>query len=171
MWYLNVTAVYASCLYRTFVSVCKLYDRGLCCGPKTIFIPPPPQKLFFFPLSQHVVFRLLLCPFCLNSSLFCIYFTSYFPFALFLYPFHFFLSSVLLFLINFSLFHIFPPNYIGWYPPPPREYFLYKDPCYIFSISSTKIIFPPSRSTKCKYLHLAPLFAFFLAPFYKFYYS
>ncbi len=106
---LYMPAVYTGPLYRSVNYMTGVYVVVL----KRYLSPPPPQKLYFFPLSKHVVFQLLLCPFCLNSSLFCIYFTFYFPFALFLYPFHFFLSSVLLFLINFSLFHIFPPNYIG----------------------------------------------------------
>ncbi len=47
-------------------------SKGLYFGLKTIFIPPLP-KIIFSP-SKHV-FWLLLCPFCLNSYLFCIYFT------------------------------------------------------------------------------------------------
>jgi hypothetical protein len=48
--------------------------KGLCFYLKTIFIPSPLSKMIF-PLSRHVFFGLLSCPFYLNSSLICIYVT------------------------------------------------------------------------------------------------
>ncbi len=102
-------------------------SRGLYFGQKTIFIPPPPTfwKLYFIPLSQHIVFRLPSWPFCFNSSLFCIYFTLLLP--LFSFSFHFppfsvpFLPFSFIFSPFFSSpFHIFSPK---WHllicPPPP----------------------------------------------------
>ncbi len=45
-----------------------------------IYSPSSPSEIIFFPLSRYVIFWLLSWPFCLNSSLFCIYFTILFPF-------------------------------------------------------------------------------------------
>ncbi len=50
------------------------------------------RKRYFFPLSRHVNFQLLSCPFYLNSSLFCNYFTLNFHFLSFSSPFSSFLS-------------------------------------------------------------------------------
>ncbi len=89
------------------------------------YLPPPPfWKWYFFPLSRHVVFRLLLWPFCLNCSLFCINFTVFLPLWSFspLLPFSFPFLSFSFTFSSFSLllFIFFPPNDIGWYFPPPR---------------------------------------------------
>ncbi len=84
------------------------------------YLPPPPRlpKIIFSPLLQHVVFWILLCPFCLNSSLYCIYsrfllpiFSVFLPFLLssFFFPFppfsfplsSFFFPAFLLFLYPF----------------------------------------------------------------------
>ncbi len=138
-------------MYKCFLvgisSYIWLGSRGLYFGPKTIFIPPPFWKWYFFPLSRHVVFRLPSWPFCLNSSLFCIHFTLFLPFSHFLSPFFIFLSPFFLFLLHFPpfslpLFIFFPPNDIGWYlfPPPPGggRIFQYIDPCSvgIYNLSS-----------------------------------
>ncbi len=91
--------------------------RGLYFGPKMIFIPPPFWKLYFLPLSQHVFLGLPSWPFCLNSSLFCNYFTPLFPFFSFLSPFFLF------FLLHFPLFSlrlfIFSPKWHQLIFPPP----------------------------------------------------
>ncbi len=102
-------------------------SRGLYFGPKTIFIPPPFWKWYFFPLLWHVIFRLPSWPFYLNSSLFCNYFTLLLPLFSFSFPFlpftFPFLSPFFLFLLHFPyfslrLFIFFPPNDIAWYLPP-----------------------------------------------------
>ncbi len=87
----------------------KLYG-GLYFGPKTIS-PPPLLKIIFFPLSGHVIFRLPSRPFCLNSSLFCIYFTLLPLLLSFSYPFLCFYFIFPPF--SLRLFIYFPPNYIG----------------------------------------------------------
>ncbi len=103
----------------------------------------PYPKMIFFPLSWYIVFQFLSLPFCLNSSLFCIYFTLYFPF-LFFFPhssFLFPLSSFYCLLhfppLSLPLFIFFPPNDIGWYFFLPRGVgiiFQYIDPCaYIYT--------------------------------------
>ncbi len=101
------------------------------------YLPPPPFR-------TAICFLLLLCPFCCNSSLFCIYFTLLlsifsfsFPFLSFSIPFlptsiyFLFLPFSFLFLpffplssFYFSIFpyflfplHIFPPNEICLYSP------------------------------------------------------
>ncbi len=92
---------------------------------KNSIYPPPIRKFYFLPLSRHIVFWVLSCTFCLNSSiysfLFCISFSPflYFPFYLFpFFPFPPFLPFSLTFSPFFSSpFHIFP-NDIGWFPPP-----------------------------------------------------
>ncbi len=101
---------------------------------KYLFPPPPPHlKMIFFPLSRHVVFQLLVWPFCPNSSLFCIYFTlfiSLFSFSFLLLPFSFLLLPFSFPFLPFSftfpsfslpLFIFFPSNDIGWYFAPHGE--------------------------------------------------
>ncbi len=117
----------------------KPAHRGLYFGPKTIFIPLPPcLKMIFFPLSRHIVFRLPSWPFCLNSSLFCNYFTPLTsPFLLFfpLSSFLFSLSSIFFYIFPPFSLHLFifcPPNDIGWYFPLPGgggSIFQYIAPC------------------------------------------
>jgi energy-coupling factor transporter transmembrane protein EcfT len=89
-----------------------------------MFIPPPLLKIIFFPLSRHVIFRLPLWPFCLNSSLFCICYTLSLPLSHFLPPFFLF-CPFFLFLLHFppfSLpFHIFSPKWHRLISPPPGE--------------------------------------------------
>ncbi len=80
--------------------------------------PPPLLKIIFFLLSLHVIFRLPSWPFCLNSTLFCNYFTLLLPLSHFLSPFFLFLLHFPPF--SLRLFIFFPPNDIGWYFPPPR---------------------------------------------------
>jgi hypothetical protein len=88
--------------------------RGLYFGPKMIFIFPPLLKMLFVPLSKHVIFRLPSWPFCLNSSLCCIYFILLLPIFSFSFPFlPFFPFSFFLFLLHFPplslrLFIFFP---------------------------------------------------------------
>jgi hypothetical protein len=71
-------------------------------------------KMIFFPLSRHVIFKLPSWPFCLNSSLFCNYFTFtsrfliFFPHSSFSFPFLPF-SFTFSPLVS-SLFHIFSPK-------------------------------------------------------------
>ncbi len=89
----------------------RQYTRGLYFGPKTIFIPPPFWKWYFFPLSRHVVFRLPSWPFCLNSSLFCNYFTLLLPLFSFSFPFLPFLSLFYLLLLHFPSFFSSPFSY------------------------------------------------------------
>ncbi len=107
-----------------YISVQKLY-----------LSPPPFWKWYFFPLSRHIIFGLPLWLFCLNSSLFCIYFTLLLPLSSFSFPFLPFSFPFLPFSCTFSPFfsspfHIFPPNDIGWYSPPPGgRIFQYIDPC------------------------------------------
>ncbi len=86
-----------------------LFPRGLYFCPKTIFTPLPFQKWFFFlPLRGLIIFRLLLCSFCLNSSLLC-------PFtSLFLYPFCLFFPLSLFF---FNIFHLFSFSLFIFFPP------------------------------------------------------
>ncbi len=89
--------------------------RGLYFGPKTIFIPPPLLKMLFVPLLWHIVFQLPLCPFCLNSSLFCNYFTLLLPLISFSFRFLPFSFPFLPFSFTFpsyfsSPFHIFSPK-------------------------------------------------------------
>jgi hypothetical protein len=83
---------------------------------KRYLSPPPFPKMIFFP-SLHIVFRILLCPFCLNSSIFCNYYTFLLP----IFSFSFLLSSFFFSLSPFSLafplfsslFIIFSPDDIG----------------------------------------------------------
>ncbi len=91
-----------------------------------------------FPLSRHFVFWFPLWPFCLNSSLFCSYFTFLLPLFSLSFPFPLFSFSFLPFSFTFSPcfslhFHIFSPNDIGWYfslPPGGEVFFLqYLGPC------------------------------------------
>ncbi len=87
-----------------------------------VYILDPKRKLYFFPLSRNIVFRLLLWSFCLISTLFCIYFPLYFPFSLFFSPFFHFLSPFFLFLLHFphfslSLFIFFPQMTLADIPP------------------------------------------------------
>ncbi len=101
------------------------FPRGLYFCPKMIFIPPPFWKWYFFPLSRHVVFRLLSWPFFLNSSLFCICFTLLLPLFSFSFPFLPFSFPFLPFSFTFSPFfslpfHIFSPKWHGLIFPPPR---------------------------------------------------
>ncbi len=108
-------------LSRKNVSVWNKH-RGLLFGPKTIS-PPPLRKMIFFPLSQHIVFRLLSWPFCLYSSLFCIYFTLLLPLFYFLSPFFFFFPLFCFVFNIFPLFSIplfifFPSKDIYWYFAP-----------------------------------------------------
>jgi hypothetical protein len=73
-------------------------------GPKTIFSPPLFENDIFLPLpARH--FLILSGPFCLNSSLFCIYFTRllpifsfsflFLPFSFPLFPCFFYISPFL----------------------------------------------------------------------------
>jgi hypothetical protein len=74
------------------------YPRGLYFNLKMILIPAPLSKNYIFPLLRYIIFVLLLSPFCLNSSLFCIYFTLLLPNSFF-----FFLSSFFFSISPFSL--------------------------------------------------------------------
>ncbi len=88
-----------------------MLGRGCRQGSTLLRYSPPFGKRYFFPLSWHVVFWLLSCLFCPNSSLFCIYLysvTSHFSFSSPFLPFSF------LFL-PFSL--TFPPFYLPLFIP------------------------------------------------------
>ncbi len=75
----------------SWIGVIKIH-RGLYFGPKMIFIPPFLKMIFFHSLAIcH--FRLPSWPFCLNSSLFCIYFTLLLPLFSFFFTFSPFFSS------------------------------------------------------------------------------
>jgi hypothetical protein len=90
---------------------CKQQHRGVYFGPETIFIHLPFLENDIPPLLRHVVFQFLFCPFCLNFSLFCIYFTHLLPiFSLLLSPY--FLSFPFLPFSHFPLpiFIFFPPK-------------------------------------------------------------
>jgi hypothetical protein len=93
-------------------------SRDLYFDRDSIFILPPPfPKMIFLPLLRHFVFLLLLCPFCLHSSLFCIYLPFYFRFSLFLSPLSSFIfSPIFLFLFSTSA-SISPPGEGGVFPP------------------------------------------------------
>ncbi len=84
---------------------------------------PPFWKWNFFPLSHHVVYQLQSCPFRLNSSLSCIYFTlllDIFPLSICFLPFTPTFSPFSLPLFIFSpKWHrlIFPPTGGEWYSP------------------------------------------------------
>ncbi len=67
--------------------------------------------MIFFPLSQHVVFRLPFWPFCLNSSIFCIYLTLLLPLFSFSFPFLPYSSPFLPFSFTFSPFLFFAFSY------------------------------------------------------------
>jgi hypothetical protein len=82
-----------------------LESRGLYFDPKwylsSLFL-----KVIFSPLSLHVVFWLLLCHFCLSSSLFYIYFTLSLPIFSFSLPLLLFLSPFLIHLQHFPSFSL-----------------------------------------------------------------
>ncbi len=102
-------------------------------------------------------FRLISWPFCLNSSLFCIYFSLLLPLFSFSFPFlslHPISSFSFTFPPIFSFpFHIFPPNDISWYFPPGGGLFsnIYSRPLYpggllIFYLSQvSKALYTLSR--------------------------
>ncbi len=75
-------------------------------GLGSIFIPPSPSEKDIFPPLTTCHFRLLLWPFTLNSSLFCIYFTLLLPLLPFSFPFFLFLSPFFLFLLRFPPFSL-----------------------------------------------------------------
>ncbi len=91
--------------------------RGLYLVQK-LYLFPPPSENDIFPPSQSIVFLLLLWPFCLNSSLFYVYFTFSLPLSSFFFPFLPFSFPFFFFLLHFPLFsspfHVFLPNDIGW---------------------------------------------------------
>ncbi len=106
---------------KTFYKEC---GRGLYFGSKNIFIPPPlSENNIFLPLMTCRFSTPIICPFCLNSSLFCIYFTllktifSFFLFPLFLFLSPFFLISPSLsfplssFFFDVLCFFLFPLSY------------------------------------------------------------
>ncbi len=113
-------------------------NRGLYFGLKTIFIPPPFWKWYFFPSRDmsffdfHRGFFALILPFLPFSFPFLPF---SFPFLPFSFPFLPFLSPFFLFRLHFltfshGLFIFFPPNDIGWYYPPlGGGIFQYIDPC------------------------------------------
>ncbi len=123
--------------------------RGLYFCPKIIHISPPSEN-YIFPLSRHVGFRLLSWPFCLNSTLICIYFPLLLPlFSFSLFLFFFTLSSIFFPLSSISFtfspffsatFHIYSRNDIGWY-------FFPRGGGGIFSTTSWPTPPSPSRRT------------------------
>jgi hypothetical protein len=147
--------------YTVSYFVLFLY-RGLYFGPKTIFIPPPFWKWYFFPLSRHVVFRHPFLPFCLFALIlpyFAFIWPFYFPFSHFLFPFSFFfplssfsftLSPFLFFAFSFFFPQMtsadIPPlgGDISWFPPYRPKKFTYsfkkkfQCPLNIFVISGAK---------------------------------
>ncbi len=108
-------------------------NQGSFWSENYIYFPPPFLKMIFFPLSRHVVFLFLLCPFSLNLSYLHLFnpFTSHlslsFPFPTFLSSFFLFLKIFPFFLFPFSYFS---PNDISWYSAlRGRGIFQYIDPC------------------------------------------
>ncbi len=90
--------------------------------------------MIFFPVSRHIVFRLQSWPFCLNSFLFCNYFTLLLLLSHFLSPFFLFLSPFFLFLLRFSPFfsspfHILSPKWHRLIILPGGGIFQYRGPC------------------------------------------
>ncbi len=86
------------------------------------------MKMIFFPLSQYVIFQPPSWPFCLNSSLYCNYFTLLLPLFSFSFLFLPFSFSFLPFSITFSPFFSSPFSYFfpqmtsaDIFPPPPPQ--------------------------------------------------
>ncbi len=74
-----------------------------------IYSPPPSENDIFSPLATHCFFLLPSWPFCLNSSLFCNYFTRLLP--LFSFSFPFLPFSFTYSPLFSSPFHIFSPKW------------------------------------------------------------
>ncbi len=79
---------------------------GLYFGPKLYLFLPPSFGKYVFPPLVTCHFLLVLCPFCLNSPIFCAYFTLFTPVFSFSSPFVFvftfypFVSSPFIFFPN-----------------------------------------------------------------------
>ncbi len=91
------------------LSETEVYFTGVFISVRKRYLFSPLLKILFFPLSKHIIFRLPSWPFCLNSSLCCIYFILLLPLSHFLSPF--FLFSLFPFSFTFSPFFS-PPYYI-----------------------------------------------------------
>ncbi len=88
-----------------------------------IYPPPLFDNDKFFPSAAHC-FLTPSCPICLNSSLFCTYFTLLlliFSFSFSFFPLSSFLSCIFtLFLFLLPISYYPPPQMTGWYFPPGR---------------------------------------------------
>jgi hypothetical protein len=121
------------------VGVCgRPYAKGLYFDPKIIFISIPPLKMIFFPLSRHIVCRLLLCTFASILPYFAFILPFYFKFSMFLSTFVPFLSPFFFFVLYFPSFPL--PPFVS--PPPKKKIssidisplggiFQYIDPCNV----------------------------------------
>ncbi len=105
------------------------FGRGLIFRSENYIYPPPLLKMILFPPLVKKYFLLLLCPFCNNSALFCIYFTLYFPTSKFSVSFPF-LPFTPIFPLSFpflpfslTVSRVFPFHFllndISWHSPPP----------------------------------------------------
>ncbi len=93
------------CIWTTYH-----FDRGLYFGLKTIFFPLI-WKLYFCPsCGIGIVLRLFSCPFCLNSSLICIYFNLLLSIFSFSFPFLSFSFHFLYFSPQMTSADVFPPG-------------------------------------------------------------
>ncbi len=85
--------------------------KSFLCKTGSIFWSKTFPKTMFFPLTQYVTFQLLLCPFCFNSSIICIYFTLLL--RIFSFSFPFLPSSFTFSPSSLPFFTFSPPNDIG----------------------------------------------------------
>ncbi len=106
--------------YRVYENCELFYTRGSIFRSEKDIL----WKWYFSPSRDTLFFAFLPGPLCLNSSLFCIYFTLLLPLFSFSFPFLPFSFPVLPFffyifpLFSLPLFIFFPPNHIGLIFPP-----------------------------------------------------
>ncbi len=101
---------------------------------------PPFRKWYFPPIATHC----FSCPFCLNSFLFCIYFTLLLPIFSFSFFLFLFLSSIFLFLP--SMYLPFSSLYVSSFFLPFSSLFLpsfFSSMLLIISRKLYRLIFPP----------------------------
>jgi hypothetical protein len=106
------------------------------------YLSPPLPRMIFFPISWHIILQLLLCPFCLNSSQFCIYplyFTLLLPSFSFSFP-------------HSSLF--FPPFFLFYYSFPLFPCFIFPSPQGIFQYIYTRPAYRTYLMFQSAYLKL-----------------
>ncbi len=99
---------------------------------KRYLFPPPSENYIFFPSHGTLFFNSHRGLFSLILPYFAFILPFYFPFSHLLSPFFIFSLSSFFFYIfppfSLHIFIFFPPNDIGWYPPP-GGIFQYIDPC------------------------------------------